>query len=70
MSQKLRSESAGPIWGLIFGLFFTGIGIGLLFYATYLHAASPFDEVLASGALLVGLFSAVYSARELRHTRV
>jgi hypothetical protein len=68
MSQKLRSQSAGPIWGLIFGLFFTGIGIGLLFYATYVHAASAFDEIVASCALLIGLLSAIYAARELRHT--
>ena len=68
MSQKLRSQNAGPIWGLIFGLFLVGIGIALCFYTTYVHAASPFDEVLASGALLIGLFSAVYAARELRHT--
>jgi hypothetical protein len=35
MSHRLgRSDTAGPVWGLIFGLLMTAIGMGLWFYAT------------------------------------
>jgi NhaP-type Na+/H+ or K+/H+ antiporter len=69
MSHRLRQHQAGPIWGLVFGLLFTGIGIGLWCYAQFGRAAGPFDESFAVGALVVGLFSAIYSGRELHHMR-
>jgi hypothetical protein len=35
MSHRLgSSDTAGPVWGLIFGLLMTAIGMGLWFYAT------------------------------------
>lgn len=68
MSHKLQPQQAGPIWGLIFGVLLTGIGIGFWFYAQFFRTANPFDESLGIGALVVGLFSAIYAARELFHT--
>lgn len=67
MTYRLRSQQAGPIWGVIFGLFLTGIGIGLWCYTKFLRGAGPLDELLAVGAFLVGVLSAVYAVRELFH---
>ncbi len=70
MSHRLGSpDTAGPVWGLVFGMFMTAIGIGLLFYATSSAPLGQQDESLAVAAILIGLFSAVYAGRELRHKR-
>jgi hypothetical protein len=70
MSRRLgSSDTAEPVWGLVFGLFMTAVGIGLWFYATSSVPAGRQDESLAVAALIVGLFSAVYAGRELSHKR-
>jgi hypothetical protein len=70
MSHRLgSSDTAGPVWGLIFGLLMTAIGIGLWFYATLSVPPEWQDESLAVAATLIGLFIAVYAGRELRRKR-
>lgn len=70
MSHRLEtSDTAGPVWGLIFGMLMTAIGIGLWFYATWSAHPGRQDESLAVAAMLIGLFVAVYAARELSHKR-
>jgi drug/metabolite transporter (DMT)-like permease len=70
MSHRLdSSDTAGPVWGLIFGLLMTAIGMGLWFYATRSIDSGRQDESLAVAATLVGLFLAVYAGRELRRKR-
>jgi drug/metabolite transporter (DMT)-like permease len=70
MSHRLdSSDTAGPVWGLIFGLLMTAIGMGLWFYATLSIDSGRQDESLAVAATLVGLFLAVYAGRELRRKR-
>lgn len=70
MSHRLGSpDTAGPVWGLVFGMFMTAIGISLWFYATSSAPSGRLDESLAVAAVIVGLFSAVYAGRELRHKR-
>jgi len=70
MSHRLGSaDTAGPVWGLVFGMFMTAVGIGLWFYATSQAPAGRQDESLAVAAVIVGLFSAVYAGRELCHKR-
>ncbi|SAL88078.1 hypothetical protein AWB74_08394 [Caballeronia arvi] len=68
VSQRLRSPEAGPIWGLIFGLLLTGIGGCLWCYTEFVRVADKFDGALAVAALLVGLLSAFYAGRQLRHS--
>jgi drug/metabolite transporter (DMT)-like permease len=70
MSHSLGSpDTAGPVWGFVFGVFMTAIGMGLWFYATSSAPSGRQDESLAVAAVIVGLFSAVYAGRELRHKR-
>jgi hypothetical protein len=70
MSHRLASsDNAGPVWGLILGMFMTAIGIGLWFYATSSAPTGRQDESLAVAAMVIGLFLAVYAGRELRHKR-
>lgn len=69
MFRRLRSQEAGPIWGLIFGLLLTCIGISLWCYTELVRSSGAFDEALGAGALLVGLLSTFYAGRELRHSR-
>ena len=70
MSHRLASsDTTGPVWGLIFGIFMTAVGVGLWFYTTLSEPHGRQDESLAVAAILIGLFSAVYAARELRHLR-
>ncbi|MGF6636498.1 hypothetical protein [Paraburkholderia sp. MM6662-R1] len=70
MSHRLASsDTAGPMWGIIFGIFMTAIGMGLWFYATLSTAPERHDESLAVAAVLIGLFLAVYAGLELCHKR-
>jgi len=70
MSHRLgNSDTAGPVWGLIFGLLMTAIGMGLWFYATLSAPPGWQDESLAVAAVLIGLFLAVYAGRELCRKR-
>jgi uncharacterized membrane protein len=70
MSHRLgRSDTAGPVWGLIFGLLMTAIGMGLWFYATLSVPPGWQDESLAVAATLIGLFLAFYAGRELCRKR-
>ena len=70
MSHRFGSpDTAGPVWGLVFGMFMTAIGMGLWFYATSSAPSGRQDESLAVAAVIVGLFSVVYAGRELRHKR-
>lgn len=67
MSHRLRSHSAGPVWGLILGLFLMFVGIGLWIYAKSMHPGSRLDESLAMATIVIGVFLTVYAGRELRH---
>jgi uncharacterized membrane protein len=70
MSHRLASsDTAGPVWGLVFGIFMTAIGVRLWFYGTLSVSPGRQDESLAVLAMLIGLFLAVYAGRELRHNR-
>jgi uncharacterized membrane protein len=64
--RKLRSRTAGPAWGLVFGVFMIAIGVGQGFYAAANHDPNPFDGSIAVAATLIGVFTAVYAAREIR----
>jgi hypothetical protein len=67
MSHRLRSHSAGPVWGLILGLFLMLVGIGFWIYAKSSQPGSRLDESLAMAAMLIGAFLAVYAGREIRN---
>ena len=70
MSHRLgSSDTAGPVWGLVFGMFVTAVGIGLWFYGTLSVPPGRQDQSLAVAAMLIGLFLAVYAGRELWHNR-
>jgi drug/metabolite transporter (DMT)-like permease len=70
MSHRLEShDTAGPVWGLIFGMLMTAIGMGLWFYASLSAPPGRQDESLAVAAMLIGLFAAVYAGRELWQKR-
>jgi hypothetical protein len=70
MSHRFGSlDTAGPVWGLIFGVLMTAIGTDLWFYATLSVPSGRQDESLAVAAVLVGMFMAVYAARELYRNR-
>ncbi|MBB2926983.1 hypothetical protein [Paraburkholderia silvatlantica] len=69
MSHRLQSDSTGPVWGLILGMFLTVAGIGIWIYAKSSEHANSLDESLAMAAMLVGTFLAVYAGREIRHRR-
>ncbi|WP_227746994.1 hypothetical protein [Paraburkholderia franconis] len=57
MSHRLRSHSAGPVWGLIQGLFLTAVGISFWIYVKSLLPGRRLDESLAMAAMLIGAFS-------------
>jgi len=67
LSHRLQSDSAGPVWGLILGMFLTVAGIGIWIYVKSSEPGNSLDESLAMAALLVGTFLAVYGGREIRH---
>jgi drug/metabolite transporter (DMT)-like permease len=70
MSHRLGSpDTAGPAWGLVFGMLMTAIGMGLWFYASLSIPPGRQDESLAVAAIIIGLFVAVYAGRELRRKR-
>ena len=70
MSHRLASsDTAGPVWGLVFGILMTAIGIGLWFYGMLSASHGRQDESLAIAAMLIGPFLAVYAGRELWHSR-
>jgi hypothetical protein len=70
MSHRLASsDTSRPVWGLIFGIFMTVIGIGLWLYATLPASHARQDESWAVAAVLIGLFLAVYAGRELLLSR-
>jgi hypothetical protein len=67
MSHRLKSDSAGPVWGLITGMFLMVAGIGIWIYVKSLEAGDSLDESLAMASILVGAFLAVYAGREIRY---
>ena len=58
--HRLRSRAAGPVWGLVLGTLMSAVGLGLWF-----SSASERDQSMAVAAVLVGVFLAVYAAREI-----
>jgi hypothetical protein len=66
MPHKLRSQTAGPGWGLAFGAFMTAIGIAQGYYALVNDELNHLDGAIAVAATMIGVFAAVYSAREMR----
>ncbi|WCM18282.1 hypothetical protein NDK50_12455 [Paraburkholderia bryophila] len=71
LTHKLKNPAtAGPMWGVAFGIFMTIVSSGIWFYATSPSSPSEGpDESLAVAAALVGVFMAVYSTREFHHQR-
>ncbi|AIP36023.1 putative membrane protein [Paraburkholderia xenovorans LB400] len=70
MSHKSGStNTAGPVWGLVFGVLMTAVGTGLWFYATSSVPPGRQDESLAIAVVLVGLFLVIYAGRELCNKR-
>ena len=69
MSHRLQSQSAGPVWGLIMGLFLAAIGIVMWIHVKSSQPGDSVDESLAMAAMLVGAFLAVYAGREIIHGR-
>ena len=67
MSHRLQSRSAGPVWGLIMGMFLVAVAIGIWIYVKSLQPGDSLDESLAMAAMLLGVFLAVYAGREIRH---
>jgi hypothetical protein len=67
MSHRLQSDSAGPVWGLILGMFLMVAGIGIWIYMKSSEPGAPLDESFAMAAMLVGTFLAVYAGREIWH---
>ncbi|HKS73356.1 MAG TPA: hypothetical protein VJQ82_09175 [Terriglobales bacterium] len=67
MSHRLWSDPAGPVWGLIMGMFLMAIGIGIWVFVKSSQPGDFFDESLAIAAMLVGASLAVYAGREIRH---
>jgi hypothetical protein len=67
--HRLQSQTAGPVWGLVFGVFMTAVGIGLWFYAEMAYSADRTDESVAVASMLIGVFSAVYAGREILYRR-
>lgn len=69
MSHRLQSHSAGPVWGLVMGMFLVAIGIVIWIYAKSSQPGDSLDESLAMAAMLVGVFLAVYAGREISRAR-
>ena len=67
MSHRLQSDSPGPVWGLIFGMFLMVAGIGIWIYVKSSEPGDSLDDSFAMAAMLVGTFLAVYAGREIRH---
>ena len=67
MSHRLQSDSAGPVWGLILGMFLMVAGVGIWIYVKASEPGDSLDESLAMAAMLVGAFLAAYAGREIRH---
>jgi hypothetical protein len=66
MSHKIENaKTAGPWWGVVFGVFMTFVGLGLWIYAQSSVAPAQQDESLAVGAMILGLFMTVYALREV-----
>lgn len=66
LPHRLNTNTAGPAWGLAFGLFVSLAGIGLWCGARLSAFPGPYDEQLGIAGLLVGVFVATYAAHELR----
>lgn len=67
--HRLPSQTAGPVWGLVFGVFMTAVGIGLWYCAETANSSGRTDESVAIAATPIGVFSAVYAGREILHRR-
>ncbi|MGF6447110.1 hypothetical protein QF002_007986 [Paraburkholderia youngii] len=57
MSHRMKSDSPGPVWGLITGIFLMVAGIGIWIYVQSSKPGNSIDESLAMAAMLVGAFS-------------
>ena len=67
--HKLQSQTAGPVWGLVFGMFIPVVGIGLWCYAETAYSADRTDELAAVASVLIGVFPAVCAGREIHRKR-
>jgi hypothetical protein len=67
MSHELASRTAGPYWGLLFGVFLAVAGAGFGYYVMVSGEADRSDEFLAVAAVVFGVLLAVCAARELLH---
>ena len=65
MSHELASRTAGPLWGLLLGIFLAAAGAGFGYYLMVSDKADRGDESLAVAAVVLGVLLAVYAAREL-----
>jgi hypothetical protein len=70
MSHKLTSaKTAGPLWGVVFGIFMSMVGLGLWIYAQSSVSPTGEDESVAVVAIMIGVLMTVYATRELTRTR-
>lgn len=66
LSHRTSADTAGPIWGIAFGVLLSVAGVALWCEAKISTSASPLDESLAVASLLIGVFVAIYAGHELR----
>jgi hypothetical protein len=66
LSHRISANTAGPAWGLAFGLFVSLAGVGLWCDAKMSAFAGSYDEPLGIAAVIIGVFAAIFAAHELR----
>lgn len=70
MSHRLASpNTTAAVWMFAFGLLATAAGVGLWRHEPVVLSTARQSESMAVAAVLIGLFSAVYAARELYRKR-
>ncbi|SAK86762.1 hypothetical protein AWB78_04468 [Caballeronia calidae] len=68
MAHRLKSSTAGPVWGLALGILLTVAGAALWWSGDPSFSESRWDRSAAVAALLAGVFLVVCAGRELhRH---
>ncbi|NIE61544.1 MULTISPECIES: hypothetical protein [unclassified Burkholderia] len=56
---------AGPIWGVIAGVFLVAAGVGLDVASKLLNSSGEFDESSAIGVMMCGVLLTVYAGHEV-----
>ena len=69
MLHRLQSQTAGPAWGLAFGILMSAAGLVLWFHAGASPSVAARDQSVSVGAVLLGVLLTVYASRELGRKR-